>query len=171
MSEKTLEQKAADREYGIRWRAKNADRVKANRKRYAEANREKVRIAAAEWAKNNPERRKAYATEYVKKNAARIKARRAAYHQKNKEATREALLRKLYGISGADKKRLLQSQGDRCAVCLTDTPTKNGWVVDHDHTTGKVRGILCSPCNSGIGQLRDDVDIVARAVAYLKERA
>lgn len=43
-------------------------------------------------------------------------------------------------------------------------------VVDHDHTTGAVRGLLCSACNTGIGHLKDDPAVVAAALHYLKER-
>lgn len=85
----------------------------------------------------------------------------------------ERLLR-VYGLQRAAYDALLRAQGGRCAVCRSDEPG-NGrntaramWCVDHDHRTGKVRGLLCRGCNAGIGNLRDDPDILDAAAAYLR---
>lgn len=63
-----------------------------------------------------------------------------------------------------------QSQGGLCAICLGDLLHRGDRfaAVDHDHLTGHVRGLLCHRCNLGIGSLRDDADIVARAAEYLR---
>ncbi len=53
-----------------------------------------------------------------------------------------------------------------CAICLTGKPEH----VDHDHRTGKVRGILCFNCNGAPGQVRDRVDVLLAAIDYLGER-
>ena len=71
---------------------------------------------------------------------------------------------------------MLDKQDRRCAICKTNDPkSKNerGWAVDHCHKTGKVRGVLCSPCNAGLGLLATDDPIVAvvrfaRAIKYLQ---
>ncbi len=81
------------------------------------------------------------------------------------------LLWEKYRIREADYFSLLKSQGGVCAIC--GGPPKgqgeiNGrYSVDHDHETGAVRGLLCSPCNTGIGHLKDSADLVAKALAYL----
>jgi hypothetical protein len=56
------------------------------------------------------------------------------------------------------------------AICQTDTPGKGlaMWCVDHDHRTGKVRGLLCNHCNAGLGCLRDDPAVIQSAIDYLK---
>ncbi len=61
---------------------------------------------------------------------------------------------------------LIKEQGGVCAICLTGKPEH----VDHDHRTGKVRGILCFNCNGGLGQMRDRVDVLLAAVDYLGEK-
>ncbi|MEU8803382.1 endonuclease VII domain-containing protein [Spirillospora sp. NPDC048819] len=72
-------------------------------------------------------------------------------------------LRQKYGINDEDADWLLKMQVGLCAVC-SDFPAKH---VDHDHATGAVRGIACTGCNSGMGQLRDDPVALRRAADYL----
>lgn len=87
---------------------------------------------------------------------------RLAYHQ----------LRK-YGLSIEDRDRMLAEQGGVCAICGTDNPgtsntgNRKAWSTDHCHSTGEVRGLLCSSCNVGIGHLKDDTSILASAINYL----
>lgn len=60
-------------------------------------------------------------------------------------------------------------QEGRCAICRVDANTlERAMCVDHDHNTGKVRGLLCYKCNSGLGFFRDDRDLLVRATSYLK---
>jgi hypothetical protein len=72
-----------------------------------------------------------------------------------------------YGITQSQYDEMFDSQGRACAVCRTTTPTSKGWNIDHCHNSGVVRGILCSHCNMGLGQFRDDVDRLMRAAEYL----
>lgn len=63
---------------------------------------------------------------------------------------------------------MLDMQGGRCAICGTDnTGKRRCFHVDHNHDTGKIRGLLCGNCNSGLGNLRDDVGLLNRAIQYL----
>ncbi len=68
-----------------------------------------------------------------------------------------------YGMSESDYDIVVAMQNGRCAIC---SRTKE-LMVDHDHKTGQVRGLLCTSCNSGIGLLQDDPDIIINAMAYL----
>lgn len=71
-----------------------------------------------------------------------------------------------YGITLEQSLALHSLQ--RCAICRGPLRCgKNGKHIDHDHATGKVRGVLCSECNTGIGKLREDLTIIARAVEYI----
>ncbi len=95
-------------------------------------------------------------------------------HQSLKPITRDRLLKKAFGITHADYLLLVEKQGNRCAICRSDDPSKFtagnvNWAVDHDHRTGKIRGLLCSRCNRGLGLFLDDVQIISRAIEYLKE--
>ena len=69
-----------------------------------------------------------------------------------------------YGLSEEHFRLLLISQDYECAIC---GKKDRNLVVDHNHTTGKVRGLLCNPCNTGIGMLQDSVEIIRRAEGYL----
>ena len=74
---------------------------------------------------------------------------------------------KAYGLSEADFEAKFEAQGRRCACCGATESGGNNWCVDHDHTTQKVRGILCIRCNTGIGMLGDNLAGVSKAVLYL----
>jgi len=72
------------------------------------------------------------------------------------------------GIDEGAAKALLAAHDDKCDCCGRSGPGKKGWNIDHDHKTGKVRGVLCSGCNAGIGMLGDNLDGVLRAADYLR---
>lgn len=59
-------------------------------------------------------------------------------------------------------------QAGKCAVCETTTPGTKGWCLDHCHRTGKVRGMLCGPCNLALGLMRDNPERLRKAAAYLE---
>lgn len=77
---------------------------------------------------------------------------------------REDHLKRQYGMTEAERDELIASQKGLCVICLS-APAIH---VDHCHETGKVRGVLCFNCNSGIGKLGDDPDKTRRATAYLE---
>lgn len=85
------------------------------------------------------------------------------------EGKRDYHLRKNYGITLKEFESLLLAQGGVCACCSSDKQTGVGkdFYVDHDHTTGRIRGLLCHHCNAGIGMLGDTVEGVSMALAYL----
>jgi len=79
------------------------------------------------------------------------------------ELSRLRHLKKTFGLTPADLAALVASQGGTCAIC--DGPPQH---IDHDHATGKVRGVLCGPCNMGLGQFGDDPQRLMRATTYLR---
>jgi hypothetical protein len=94
---------------------------------------------------------------------------------KPKRASRSKLgqlrdnLKRRYGITLEQYEAMLAAQGGTCALCPTPTPGGKGrFHVDHCHDTGKVRGLLCMRCNTGIGCLNHNTDTLLKAVAYLK---
>lgn len=78
-----------------------------------------------------------------------------------------------YGITYDEFRAKCESQGGKCNICNVDLEYKGksnkSAVQDHDHKTGKLRGVLCNACNVGLGHLRDNQDILLNAVDYLKE--
>ena len=83
---------------------------------------------------------------------------------KRNGSTRDYHLKRRYGLTSADVDRLIAEQGGLCAICLRRAPQH----VDHDHESGAVRGVLCSGCNQGLGNFRDDTDALRRAIDYLE---
>lgn len=88
-----------------------------------------------------------------------------------------ANIKRRYGITKEDYLKILSNQGGVCAICGgPPNGMGNGFHVDHDHsycpgnkTCGKcVRGLICSKCNCGIGNLCDDINILSSAIKYLR---
>jgi len=76
---------------------------------------------------------------------------------------------KRYGITIEEYESLLASQFWACAICGRDEEEFEGRLhIDHDHITGKVRGLLCRKCNSILGYADDDIDVIRKAIAYLE---
>lgn len=85
--------------------------------------------------------------------------------------SRNYKLMKTYGISLDDYARMLEEQDGHCKICPA-TPEEqhhNVLMVDHDHTTGEVRGLLCHHCNAALGHFEDDVDRMLNAIEYLRK--
>ncbi len=99
--------------------------------------------------------------------------RKQRYHEAgNKDVFRAQSLKQKYGITLADYNRILLAQGGICKICGSNDPGRDPmFQVDHDHKTGKVRGLLCSKCNTGLAKFRDSAEHLRRAAAYLEEAA
>ena len=74
----------------------------------------------------------------------------------------------LYGISDEEYEIRLAAQGGRCLICQEKMLRP---VIDHDHASGQVRGLLCISCNAGLGFFRDNVQALARAAKYVRQYA
>lgn len=81
-----------------------------------------------------------------------------------KRCARDYALQKKYGITIDEYEAILVAQGGHCAICLST----DGLDVDHDHVTGRIRGILCGPHNRALGLLRDDLLCIARLFHYVE---
>lgn len=105
-------------------------------------------------------------------------AARADYHAKRAryvEQMRNRDLVRHYGITAAEYDELFDRQAGLCACCgRPETAMSNKanrikrLAVDHCHTTGKVRALLCATCNQGLGQFGDDIELLRAAIAYLE---
>lgn len=77
-------------------------------------------------------------------------------------------LKHRYNITPEDYERMYEEQGGVCAICGgPQASDKKRFDIDHDHTTGEVRGLLCNNCNRGLGHLQDSVPLLKKAVEYL----
>ena len=89
--------------------------------------------------------------------------------EKNLDNLRERQLQSKYGISQKDYLSMMAAQHGRCAICgkHADSERDGKLRVDHCHSTGKVRGLLCDACNTGLGKFKDDKNALIAAVEYL----
>lgn len=104
-------------------------------------------------------------------SSARTRAWAEAHPEEWERHRRRSWLKRKYGITPEQYDDLLAAQGGVCAICGDPSEDSRGYRmhVDHCHDTGRVRGILCGPCNRGLGNFEDDVDRLLAAVAYLRE--
>jgi hypothetical protein len=91
------------------------------------------------------------------------------YKEKLKHYGRKHTL-KVVGITQEDYDRMFQAQDGKCAICGSESAGINGrknFCVDHNHKTGKVRGLLCHNCNVSVGLMKDSPDLLRKAATYL----
>jgi hypothetical protein len=85
------------------------------------------------------------------------------------------MIERNYGMTQEEWANMRARQQDRCAICREPAPilvAKNGKVrdgltVDHDHTTGEIRGLLCGACNAGIARFKHDTKVIRAGIRYL----
>ena len=82
-----------------------------------------------------------------------------------KRRGRRSHIKRNYGITLEELAAKIESQNGLCVICRTRSAVH----VDHDHETGKVRGVLCFECNNALGLFKEDVDVLERAMRYLEE--
>jgi hypothetical protein len=110
-------------------------------------------------------------------NLEKQKARKARDPSIYRRVEWPSKLKNTYGITVDDYYSMLKAQGGGCAICSTKVPSQRKrkfadvemFFVDHCHSTGKVRGLLCSRCNRGLGYFDDNPGRLEMAANYLKE--
>ena len=167
------------------WRKANLERSKEIKKKSYEKHKEKRDAYNKEYYKKYPEKLK----ETVKKSYEKHKEKRKEYYKKHPEKLKESQQKyrarpdikkidrgynlKKYGITLEEYDLLLEMQKGVCAICgkLPDeTNTNNKYLhVDHCHDTGKIRGLLCNPCNMALGLFKDNPLFVRKAADYLEQ--
>jgi hypothetical protein len=93
--------------------------------------------------------------------------RRMRSTPEGKARQRAGHLKRKYGITLEEYDTLLQHQGGGCAICRRKPRPDASLHLDHDHQTGRMRGILCFRCNNGLGDFDDDASLLQQAVAYV----
>ena len=125
---------------------------------YRMVNKEAIKAQKRLWVANN----------YTKHKKQHNKRNRK-YKDANKDKIRECELKRKYNITALEYDRLLIKQNGVCAICYNpDLITHNRLAVDHNHLTGKVRGLLCFRCNTTLGQMQDNPTLLRNAAAYLE---
>ena len=113
-------------------------------------------IKTKKFKENNPQKYKKCQKDYVDNNREKLLTYWKKYNLKK------------YNLSLEDYNNLLEKQNYVCAICKNKCSTGRSLAIDHDHNTGKVRGLLCGRCNRGLGLFEDEINILESALNYLK---
>lgn len=149
--------------YQIEYRKKIQDKSRAYSKAYYYANKEKAHAKHKVYREKHRERL--------------LKMDRENYHKK-RETVRAQQLMKKYGLTYEQHQEMFRAQGGACSICgtLFDVAfvghakgKSNKAHVDHDHVSGKVRGLLCTQCNTALGLFKDNSANLAKAIVYLEK--
>lgn len=122
-----------------------------------------------EFYKNYNKKAKKY---YYRLNCIPCENKRSQQHHASNRTKRSLQnrswnLKKKFGIDVEEYDKMLLSQNGVCKICKK-IDSDRGLAVDHDHKTGRVRGLLCLKCNTGLGQFNDDAEMLGLAIQYLK---
>lgn len=116
------------------------------------------------------EAKRAYNKARYEANKEAILDQQKEFYKNNKDEKRKNNYKAQYGITLEDYNEMFVNQNGCCKICgRHQSEFKKTLCVDHCHTTGKVRGLLCSNCNIVLGQAKDDIEILKSAIKYLEE--
>ena len=86
-----------------------------------------------------------------------------------REAARANTYKYIRGITHEERDEMLEKQGGKCAACgAFESGSTKGWHVDHRHSDGKIRAVLCATCNIALGQVNDSVERLENLIEYLR---
>ena len=143
---------------------------KDKQKQYAESyragNREKARLYAQAYRSANVEKRRQNQAAYYAKNKEKAHRASAEWKKKNPQKNFASQLKWRYGLTPEQVRAEIEKQNHRCAICMKEKLL----MVDHCHSSGKFRGMLCRTCNMAIGLLKDDPNVLRSATVYLGSR-
>jgi hypothetical protein len=124
------------------------------------------------WIEQNPEKHKKSASKSNKKhyqnNKDKFKEYNKKYYQENPEIYRNINFKLRYGITLDDYNKILEKQHGVCIICGNAPDNDKFLSIDHDHVTGKIRGLLCDRHNKMLGFAQDNIEILQRAIDYLR---
>lgn len=141
-------------------------------KAYYLANKEKIRARNKAWNDANPDYMREYRKEYYAKNKEILALKARAYDARTREHKRKrdaaSHRKRKFKLSSQEYATMLAKQNGKCACCDVMFDTNVVPVVDHNHATSELRGILCHSCNRCIGACQDDPAIIQNLIDYIE---
>lgn len=133
---------------------------------YTDEQRERKNKYNRELYQKKKEYIKLYGIEYRKNNKDKESARAKKYQQENKEQCKITRIKRTYGLTKEAYLKLVTLNDNKCFLC-----NKEGEIlhIDHDHSTGIVRKLLCKSCNLALGLFKDDPELLLKAAQYIKD--
>ena len=139
-----------------------------NNKRWREENAAHHLEYHQKRRRNNPIKARRERKNYYDANLGKVRSWAREGYYNNIDKRLDTTLQRKYGITLNQYYTMIDNQKGCCAICNQSETSKNkSLAVDHDHKTGKVRGLLCSRCNIGIGNFKDNSDYLINAIGYL----
>ncbi len=130
------------------------DHMKKWSKEYRTKNRERLTEYTREYRMKDPQRHNTYMRDYYRKNPEKLKNQHCLA---------------CHGITYQKKSEMIEAQGFKCLICGIDLRTLPDIQthIDHNHVTGEIRSILCHGCNTAIGLMKEDIQILNNAIQYI----
>lgn len=155
------EKLAANPERLLKYRKSRTDKYAADYE-----TRLKTAESCKEYRIKNEKKLKLNRQEKIAKNPEKYRAINKRSYAKNREKGKAYFRMRLYGVTDDQFKNMLAQQNNACAICFE----RKELVVDHNHTTGNVRGLLCKNCNLGIGHFSESQEALTSAINYLRAK-
>lgn len=154
------------REHGRKYRETHREQISANKRKWHEANLEHVHNKQLEYREMNRAKACETAREWREEHPEQSRNLSLRYQKAHPEWAAKRNLKHTYGLTDEEVERLYTArQTGVCAICGEEMSL----VIDHDHTTGEVCGILCRKCNLGLGHFNDDPTLLRKATEYAEK--
>lgn len=165
-----------DRERARQYYEKNKQQCLRKRATYYALNKKKI-LAREKCRQSSPDykkKKREYDDQRYNSNKEQIKQKRRVYYHCNREKAKNYLLKRKYNITLNDYLKKWSEQNGKCAICQKGQfPFEKMFdrvlVLDHDHKTNQVRGLLCNSCNRALGLLKDNPVFTQNATTYLNQ--
>jgi hypothetical protein len=129
-------------------------KTKELRRAHYDRNKVQLRAKCKKWREDNRDKKNLYQKEY---------------YSTHKNVYSNSRIKKAYGIDLAQMEAMFVSQGGRCGICKREFEKRKDVHIDHNHSTGNVRSLLCYQCNLMLGFSREDVLVLESAITYLNK--
>ena len=134
-------------------------------KEYVSKNRDKLNLYQREYRQKNLEKVRGYSKKYYAQN----KNKKKEYQSKRFNQIKEARLRRNFNLTLNEFNKMLKNQNNKCVICNSNFTIVKKPCVDHDHETNQVRELLCQKCNTVVGFVYEDLNIVNNLYNYIKK--
>jgi len=153
-------------------KSKEIDQFYKRKNRFMTQCKDCIKEKSKKWVQNNKEKHKENCKKWIKKNYLRYQETNRRYYRDNikhiKTVYRKYKLKSQYNMTPEQYDEMFNNQEGKCLICKRpEIEFKKGLEIDHCHVTGKVRGLLCMDCNTGLGKFKDNITLLQKAIEYL----